>query len=60
MNKVFAPKNMKIVHYSKGSASWPLFRHGGTGGLIVFFWLLIRRGGIPPGVAAFIVPEEQR
>jgi hypothetical protein len=36
MNLYVLTRTMKIVEYMKGPASGPLFRHGGTGGLIVF------------------------
>ncbi len=36
MNLYVLTRIIKIVYYTKGPVSGPLFRHGGTGGLIVF------------------------
>jgi hypothetical protein len=36
MNLYVLTRTMKIVQYTKGPASGPLFRHGATGRLIVF------------------------
>jgi len=57
MNLHVLTRTMKIVQYTKSPASGPLFRHGGKGVFLVF-QVLIRRGGAPPGAAAFIVTVE--
>ena len=60
MNRVFAPKTMKIIKNSYLGGLPPQGLFLGTAGQegLLYFLLLIRRGGVPPGAAAFIIPEE--
>ena len=51
---------MKIIKNSYLGGLPPQGLFLGTAGQegLLYFLLLIRRGGVPPGAAAFIIPEE--
>jgi hypothetical protein len=58
MNLYVLTRTMKIGFLCDGHRLRASPRHGWTRRLIVF-QLLIRRGGVPSGAAAFIVTEKQ-